>query len=144
MDGNDFIDLASKMALAANTNAAGYRTVVSRAYYGAFHLARRMLSDMGFHCRVRDNEHLFVQRHFANCREPEAQEAGRLLGHLHENRKEADYDLHKAQAETQRFALLCVKRADRVRDHLNRCCSPKTLPTVISEMTAYRAAANIT
>jgi uncharacterized protein (UPF0332 family) len=144
MDGSEFIDLAAKMALAANTNAAGYRTVVSRAYYGAFHLARRMLNEIGFRCRVRDNEHLFVQRHFANCREPKAQEAGRLLGHLHENRKEADYDLHKPQAETQWFALLCVKRADRLRDHLNHCRSQETLAKVISEMTAYRTAANIT
>ncbi len=63
---------------------------------------------------------------------------------LHENRIEADYDLHKAQAETQRFALLCVKRADRVRDHLERCRLPETLPTVVSEMRAYRTAANIT
>jgi uncharacterized protein (UPF0332 family) len=83
------------MALARNANSASYRTAVSRAYYGAFHLARAMLDEIGYRCQVRDNEHLFAQRHFANCQQHEAREVGGSLANLHESRKEADYDFNK-------------------------------------------------
>src|SRR5487761_1121355 len=127
-EGGDFIDLAAKMALATNANTPSYRTAVSRAYYGAFHLARAMLAEMGYRCRVRDNEHLFVQRHFANCRQHEAREVGGLLANLHESRKEADYDFDKPRTETRQFALLCVKGADRVREQLKACRQDRILP----------------
>jgi uncharacterized protein (UPF0332 family) len=77
--GGDFIDLAAKMAVATNESPVCFRTAISRAYYGAFHLARDLLAEMGYRCRVRENEHVFVQRHFANCHHPQAVEVAGLL-----------------------------------------------------------------
>lgn len=45
MDPADFISLAIR--LSNNPREADLRTAVSRAYYGAFHLARRLLRDCG-------------------------------------------------------------------------------------------------
>ena len=53
-DGGDFIDLAAKMGLARGANPASRRTAVSRAYYGAFHIARALLIELGYRCRFRD------------------------------------------------------------------------------------------
>lgn len=131
------------MAVAPGADAPSLRTAVSRAYYGAFHLARALLADMGYRCRTRDNEHLFVQRHFANCRHGIALEIGGLLSNLHESRKEADYDLDKARTETRQLAMLCAARADRVRDQLKTCRQPEVLSAIAAEMDTYRKAANI-
>ena len=129
--------------MSARPSPASLRSAISRAYYGAFHLSRNMLAEMGFRCHVRENEHLFVHRHFANCRQAQALEVGGLLANLHENRKKADYDLDDARAETQGLAILCVERADRLRDRLKACREHQILAVVVSEMTAYRKAANI-
>jgi hypothetical protein len=49
MDGSAFIVFASRLAVATASGPAGYRSAVSRAYYGAFHLARELLQEFGFH-----------------------------------------------------------------------------------------------
>ena len=45
MNGDDFIQLAGKLATSADP--ASLRSAVSRAYYGAFHLAGEFLADIG-------------------------------------------------------------------------------------------------
>lgn len=45
MDPRDFISLA--LRLSASNNEADLRSAVSRAYYGAFHVARQFLLDVG-------------------------------------------------------------------------------------------------
>lgn len=62
---------------------------------------------------------------------------------MHESRKDADYDLRKAETETRTFALLCVKRADRVRDQLKYCRQREIKSLLASEMDVYRKTANI-
>lgn len=47
MKPNEFIDFAGNLAVQAATSAPKSRTVVSRAYYGAFHLAGEFLVRMG-------------------------------------------------------------------------------------------------
>ena len=44
MNGDDFIQLAGKLATSADP--ASLRSAASRAYYGAFHLAGEFLVDM--------------------------------------------------------------------------------------------------
>lgn len=46
MNWRDFLLVASR--LAAETTEADWRTAVSRAYYAAFHVARRLLADLKF------------------------------------------------------------------------------------------------
>jgi uncharacterized protein (UPF0332 family) len=47
MTGLDFIALAGKLAASPNADGATVRTAVSRAYYGAFHLTKAFLRDLG-------------------------------------------------------------------------------------------------
>ncbi|HEV3005184.1 MAG TPA: hypothetical protein VGX78_12025 [Pirellulales bacterium] len=43
MTGDDFIRLANRLALATTAAEPEWRTAVSRAYYGAFHMASALL-----------------------------------------------------------------------------------------------------
>jgi uncharacterized protein (UPF0332 family) len=63
MNPDDFISLAGKLAANANADEATYRTAVSRAYYGAFHLAATFLAELGFAAPRMANVHVFVQHH---------------------------------------------------------------------------------
>jgi len=46
MNWRDFLSLAAQ--LAGDMAEADWRTAVSRAYYAAFHVARRLLADLNF------------------------------------------------------------------------------------------------
>ena len=48
MDGTEFIALAGKLVAVPAADEATYRTAISRAYYGAFHVARSFLVELGF------------------------------------------------------------------------------------------------
>lgn len=60
MNPDDFVSLAGKLAANANADEATYRTAVSRAYYGAFHLAAAFLAELGFVAPRTANVHVFV------------------------------------------------------------------------------------
>jgi uncharacterized protein (UPF0332 family) len=51
MNGRDFLPLAKQ--LTGSTTEAEWPCAVSRAYYGAFHVARRLLFDLGLPSRGR-------------------------------------------------------------------------------------------
>ncbi|HVA45310.1 MAG TPA: HEPN domain-containing protein [Pirellulales bacterium] len=121
MIGERFLDLARKMLVMHRTDPAGLRSVVSRAYYGAFHSARTFLEDMG--CRVArtENAHQFVQIRLLNSGEERATKLGTLLTHLHERRKDADYEIDSPQYETEDFAVEAITRADRAMALLADC-----------------------
>jgi uncharacterized protein (UPF0332 family) len=55
MNGRDFLPLATQ--LAGGTTEAEWRSAVSRAYYAAFHVARRLLSELGFTVPRADRAH---------------------------------------------------------------------------------------
>jgi hypothetical protein len=55
MNWRDFLSLATR--LAAATTEADWRTAVSRAYYAAFHVARRLLTDLNFTVPRADRAH---------------------------------------------------------------------------------------
>ena len=142
MDGNDFISFASRIAAFQTAGAACYRTAASRAYYGAFHLARTFLADLNYHCPG-DKEHFWVQRHFLNCRLRAATTAGRLLADLHDSRKVADYRLDTAYADKQHHAIACVERAVEFQAQLAECRAPRNVEMVQLEMLDYRRRVNL-
>jgi uncharacterized protein (UPF0332 family) len=142
MDGGAFIDFASRLAASASAGPAGYRSSISRAYYGAFHLARSLLLQFGFHS-VGGNEHQWVHRHFFHCKMAAAVEVGRMLMNLHESRKEADYDLDEPKVETSSHAVACVERADAIRDRVEICARSENVDQVRSEMVEYRKRVNL-
>ncbi|HEY8506037.1 MAG TPA: HEPN domain-containing protein [Gemmataceae bacterium] len=94
MNERDFLALASR--LAAGSAEAEWRTAVSRAYYAAFHAARRLLSELGFRVPRADRAHSYLFLRLQNCGEPAVQQAGIALTHLRQTRNHADYDLHRS------------------------------------------------
>lgn len=120
MQAEDFITFAGKIAAQGTVGTAGYRSAISRAYYGAYHLLLEYLEGLGHHCNS-DNIHVCVKRCLANCDVPEGANLGQRIGNLHENRKDADYDLQNPASETQGLARACVLRAEEIRRLLAEC-----------------------
>lgn len=143
MNGSDFIVLADHL-VKQKLGPSGYRSAVSRAYYGCYHLARDVLKDFGWYCRDRANEHLWVQWHFENCTIATFVAIGKSLANLHQSRKHADYDLDKAFAETEANALTGVVRAERIKSEIAAATNGANKDVMRAEMDAYRKKLNMT
>src|SRR5262245_21874293 len=94
MTGHDFISLAGR--LAASRDEAALRTAVSRAYYGAFHLAIAFLAEID--CPVSTNDHAEPVRRLSNSGNENAITAGRMLNDLQGARIRADYKFNDPRA----------------------------------------------
>jgi len=111
MRADDFIEFAGRVA---GLGAAGARSAVSRAYYGALHLAAALLEELGVPLPA-GRTHGIVPILLQNSGDDDARIAGRLLSDLHSDRIKADYRLKNVDVETLRFAMLCVERAHEIR-----------------------------
>src|SRR5947209_134068 len=67
ISGPDFVSLAE--AWVAGRSEAEWRSAVSRAYYGAFHQARRLLRSLGFTVPRADRAHAYLWMRLSNCGE---------------------------------------------------------------------------
>jgi hypothetical protein len=95
MDGNDFIALAGKLAAASAGDEATCRTAISRAY-GAFHVARAFLVELGFSPVGNANVHGYVQHYLNGSGHSEACRAAFLLSHLQSARNTASTNRNSA------------------------------------------------
>ena len=120
MDGLEFIALAQRMA-ASGGDRAWFRTVSSRAYYGAFHGATEFLAELNVHPTKTERVHFIVHAYLENSMNRPSENAGRLLGDLHVRRKEADYKLASGPYETAAFARYSVEMALRIRELIVEC-----------------------
>src|SRR5207244_2339025 len=75
MDGRDFLKVAEDLAV--GDSEAEWRSAISRAYYGAFHVARTLLLQGGFDAPVGDQAHAYLWLRLSNCGHPDVAEAGR-------------------------------------------------------------------
>lgn len=121
MDGNDFISLAGKLVATPAADESACRTAVSRAYYGAFHVARSFLIELGFQPLGNANVHAFIQRYLNGSGNPDACRAASQLSHLHTARNKADYRLDDDEVGIRSNAMLAVERAHRVVSAVENC-----------------------
>jgi uncharacterized protein (UPF0332 family) len=121
MDGSDFIELAGRLVANATISEASYRSAVSRAYYGAFHVSGAFLSELGVAPVRNANVHAFVRNYLYESGHSEARVAARELGDLQTARNRADYRLDDFEAGSREFAMLNVERALRVLSALVEC-----------------------
>ena len=119
MTGDDFIHLAGK--LATSVDEAALRSAVSRAYYGAFHLALQFLEDIERRIPRNAQAHVQATRTLQNSAHPDAYRAGSLLGDLHTERIKADYRLDDKRVGTSAFARTCVETAHEIGTALANC-----------------------
>ena len=115
MNGTDFIDFAAKIAV-TYSDAASCRSVISRAYYGAFHVAKSLLDRLGSRPPRNANAHVFIQHRLLNCEHGPAVQAGQLLRDLYSERLNADYRLKTGQVESVSYARAAVETAKQVQN----------------------------
>jgi uncharacterized protein (UPF0332 family) len=120
MNGVHFIDFAAKIA-ATYSDAGSCRSVISRAYYGAFHLAKSLLDRVGSRPPRNANAHVFTQHRLMNCGHATAVEAGQLLRDLYADRLNADYSLERRQVESLGYARTAVETARRIQNLIKSC-----------------------
>jgi uncharacterized protein (UPF0332 family) len=137
MDGFDFIALAGKFAAMPAAGEATYRTAVSRAYYGAFHVARSFLVELGFEPVGNANVHGFV-RHYLNASgHSGACLAASQLSWLQAARNRADYKLGDPGVGFQAFAMVCVEQAHRVVSDLQNCRADEARDSIQQAIAEY-------
>ena len=108
MNWRDFVSLAARLATGATE--ADWRTAVSRAYYAAFHVARRLFADLNFTVPRADRAHQYLVFRLSNSGESAVEQAGRDLETLRRLRNRADYD--EAPVLTQPQAAAAVQPAE--------------------------------
>jgi uncharacterized protein (UPF0332 family) len=89
MDFRDYLVLAIR--LRDGTTEADWRSASSRAYYAAFHVARRFLLSLGFDVPRADRAHAYLWMRLSNAGRPDVELAGNRLNHLRGERNTADY-----------------------------------------------------
>jgi uncharacterized protein (UPF0332 family) len=110
MNASEFLDCAAFL-LKAGTAAAN-RSAVSRAYYGAFHVAKTILEKSGFRFLHNDRSHGEVNRYLSWSDDQNIKDAASLLSDLRGARNRADYDLANPQGEAARHATHWVELAN--------------------------------
>lgn len=120
MKGSAFYDLAEWL-LKNKKCPEGYRSLVSRAYYGALHVALEFLAEMDIHVPRDQNKHEKVPDLLEHTRDTDLRKAGNKLSDLREERNNADYKIDKPEFETETFATQRLKDAGSVIAELNSC-----------------------
>lgn len=137
--GDDYIGLALRLAAKKSAGEASYRSAVSRAYYGAFHLAISFLSGLGFNVPKGASAHGWVPQALIGSDQQDAAEAGRLLQDLHAERIVADYRWERRATGTQLDAKTSVETASSIRKLLRACADPAVKSSVKSAISGYLA-----
>jgi uncharacterized protein (UPF0332 family) len=120
MTGDDFLQLAGKFA-AIFHDPASCRTIIGRAYYGGFHLAKAFLESLGIKPPRNANTHVYIQHCLLNSGNPDLATAGMVLNSLHSDRIKADYDLSPSPVDSASVAQASVERAHQIQSALKRC-----------------------
>jgi uncharacterized protein (UPF0332 family) len=123
MTGNDLIMLAGK--LTANPGLgdaeARFRSAVSRAYYGAYHIAREFVESLGGTVPKNATGHFELSRLLWDSGQEDAHDAASRLDDLRRERNRADYDLDSTGFRDRVNAVKLVELADEVRTAIEHC-----------------------
>jgi uncharacterized protein (UPF0332 family) len=133
MNERDFLTLAQ--ALAAQTTEAAWRSAVSRAYYAAFHVARRLLEDLGFTVPSDEKAHAYLWLRLSNSGDPQTLRAGSDLRDLRRYRNEADY--HLWRFVPQSLAVHRLHIAERIIQWLDAARVQPTRTQITDAMKVY-------
>lgn len=140
MTGDEFLKLASQLFVQSRTpSEALLRTVISRAYYAAYHVALEFLVELGL---PETSDHGVPPQWLENSGNVDAIAAGRNLRDLYSARRKADYDLKSARAvrivQNVDFVRDQIERASDVKSLLERCRSESARSQVAQAIQAHR------
>jgi hypothetical protein len=141
MTPDDLIQLAGNLAVnpRLGEGEARFRSSISRAYYGAFHLAATLLREFQIGVRRNQTGHHQIYRCLIGCGHPTAVYAAQPLAELRSERNGADYDLSDKRYADQLLAADCVKMAHEVRAALEVCRQPAERPAVEQALQAVKS-----
>ena len=142
MTPHEFIAFAGKLAAAGSGGEAAIRTIIGRAYYGAFHCTLEYLEDLGFRIPANANAHGIVRRYLSASAHEDTCRIGRMLQDLHSYRIRADYRLHDTRFQHFQTARIYVENAEEVRLILERCRQEPVRSDVRDAINAYLARLN--
>ncbi len=91
MDETGFLDVANE--LSTGSREADWRSATSRAYYAAFHKARRFMWHSGFVVPCADRAHAYLGLRLSNAQHLDVMAGGQALNDLRKARNRADYDV---------------------------------------------------
>jgi uncharacterized protein (UPF0332 family) len=140
MNAEEFIRLAGRLAASTADDPAAFRTSVSRAYYGVFHLARQLLDELGIRPSRSDNSHLYLQHFLHGSAQPNAMLAGALLGQMHSNRLRADYELDDKDVGRRDVARYSVEVAHQLISLINACRQEPIRTEIVAGIPRYQQA----
>lgn len=135
MDAADFLHVAVR--LSGGATEADWRSAVSRAYYGAFHLACRFVESCGVRLPKTADAHDKLQwclYHSGNSQLPPLAER---LNSLRAARNVADYDLASSQFTKRGSVLVALKRAQQIADGLAQAPSQADFAQIRVEIREY-------
>jgi len=135
MTGKQFIVLAKK--LAAEVGPAECRSAVSRAYYGAFHVALALLARTGILLPPGPEAHQKLRFCLLQSGEIPGAEAGEKLESLRRDRNLADYDLRQSRSEASNFARRQVQIALEILNCVEMCGVEPTWSQFRTNVRAY-------
>lgn len=119
----DFIALAIR--LSNSRNEADLRSAVSRAYYGAFHMARQFLADCGLRFPAKDIYGAEIHNKVRYCLSESGSSDALVVGHklrtLRSQRNRADYDLESIEFRSRAIVIGMVGAAPEIVDAIQRC-----------------------
>jgi len=133
MDFRDYLRLAD--ILAQGTTEAEWRSVCSRAYYAAFHVARHLLQALRFRVPQAERAHAYLFLRLLNSGDAEVTKAASKLGDLRRDRNRADYDDHRPV--TQSGAIQIVSHAEEVIQALDTAALDPTRTQITNTMKVY-------
>ena len=112
MDASDFITFAGRTV---NLGKAGARSAISRAYYGAFHIACDILLELNARVPRGGKSHNLVPQYIHSANHALGTLAAKMLLDLHTERIRADYDMSSESVERPELARLRVESALEVQ-----------------------------
>ncbi|HJT32787.1 MAG TPA: hypothetical protein VJ783_12160 [Pirellulales bacterium] len=135
----DFIALAIK--LSSSRNEADLRSAVSRAYYGAFHVARQFLGDCGVRFSAKElyaaEIHKKVRFCLGESGNADAHLAGDNLRTLRSQRNEADYNLESTDFLVRGGVMVTVRLAPEIVDAFQRCRAEPAFSEARAKIRSY-------
>lgn len=138
MDPSEFLSLAIR--LSASPHEADLRSAVSRAYYGAFHIARGFIEDCGIRFSDKKLYGSDVHRKVRFCLRESGRydvvRAGEKLGSLRDERNQADYDLKLRKFDPPTIALR-LKMTHEIVDAVERCRRDPAFEAIRDRMRTY-------
>jgi uncharacterized protein (UPF0332 family) len=129
MDTNEFLDAADE--LCTGPSEGFWRSGVSRAYYAAFHRARRLLRAIGFPVPDSDRGHAYLWLRLSNCGHAEVVTGCQTLNRLRTDRNRADYDTDRPFSQTE--AINIVQLASDLVALLESVEAERSVRTIITQ-----------